>query len=357
MPRTGLNIPLHPADALAQSIGRQIALQRPAPSAKLADMADIHEGVGKVYSHAEMLGGEGPRGYPVTGWSMPIDPHPRQVSLARTSLDDYLRENAYGDAFDEIRQSLLDLAPLKGHVLAPDYTASGGLKQALERPLYVATIEGELPWAGKGPTQASGETAALPHHGVVQLSPSELRHTNSGLDVGLNHEVGHVIAPPGPVRSGASLDSTTMFRRLTAEHPELGKRAMDKGLGRIGRMIQYRNRPPELMANAAHMRRLEYGLTGNTMTTPEKVAQAFDRWLGGKPAAIRGEVGPGGFGRFEDPIMQHGPNSGQPATNFEDMRESFRHIYDQSNPKTKRVIQTLFPRVASTQEGYADAIA
>jgi hypothetical protein len=312
-------------------------------------MADIHEGVGKVYSHAEMLGGEGPRGYPVTGWQMPEDAAARQVGLARTSLDEFLRNNAYGDAFDEIRQSLLDLAPLKGHPLAPDYSGSGGLKQALERPLYIATASEDGPW---------GRTSAIPHAGVVQISPEQLATLNTPIAAALQHEVGHVAAPPGRAAAfGRRLDTKRMSDRLVAEHPELAKPANDRAAYQIGAAIEYRNRPSELMANAAHMRRLEYGLTGNTMTTPEKVAQAFDRWLGGKPATIRGEVGPGGFGRFEDPIMQHGPNSGQPATNFEDMRESFRHIYDQSDPKTKRIIQTLFPRVASTQEGYADAIA
>lgn len=352
MPITRLNTPpvrLHPADALAQSIGRQIALGRPAPTADIKAMRDIHEGVGKVYDHAAMLGDEGPSGYLVTGWRMPEDHYSRQVSLAKTSLDEFLRNNAYGSAWDEIRQSLLDLPPLKGHKLAPDYSASGGLQQNLERPMYVAT-------ADEG---TKGNTSALPHHGVVQISPEQLTFLNTPVDAALHHEVGHVMAPPGgrPDIRLPMLEFKRMSDRLVAEHPQLAKPAMDNAVNAIGSAIQYRARPTETMANAGHMRRLEYGLTGNTMTTPEKVAQAFDRWLNTKPATIRGEVGPGGFGRFDDPIMQHGPNAGQPATNFEDMRESFRHIYDQADPKTKRVIETLFPRVASTQEGRADGIA
>jgi hypothetical protein len=357
MPRYGLTPSVW--DQFKRATGRSVANGRAAPTASLDKMDDIHQGVGRAYDYAEMRGEETPDGFKVDDWQMPSDQSPRQVGLRKTSLNDWLEQNAYGDYWDQVRNSLLSLPQATRSPMSPDYSGSGSLKKALDRPLYIATVQNSVPGD-------QSKSSALPHFGVVQLSPQELARYNSSVGAGAQHEVAHVASPPGPLASlttqTAKLNLPTLSERLLAEHPSLGKPALDRAATDIGSVIRYRNRPSEFMATLGNMRRHELGLTGNTMTTPELVSRAFDRWLGGKAPVIRKGLGdmrdlPGGYGRFDDPVMEHGPNAGQPAENFEDMRESFRHIYDQADPKTKKLIHAMAPYFTSTQEGETDGLA
>lgn len=344
--------PVHPSAALAQAIGERIARARPAPDANLGRMGDIQEGVGKVYRHAEMLNDQGPNGYRVQGWQMESAGSPSQVGLSRTTLNDWLRDNGYGADWDQVRASLLDQEPLKGHVLAPDYRPAGGLENTLDRPLYIATVEGEAP--GK----IVGKTLARSNDGVVQIAPNQLAAVDATPMAGLQHEMGHISAPPSPTarltpHGVAPLDPGPLRKRLLDENPGMS----DPDAARIGQGIAYRNRPAELLANLGNLRRLEYGLTGNTLTTPEGISRAFDRWLGGKIPQATAAPHKMGFGRFTHPIMEHGPRAGQPAENYYDMLQSLRYIYEQADPKTQKVIQSLAPRVSSIQGDEINAMA
>lgn len=332
-----------PFDAHMNAARQRVFAQRPQPSGDIgkvwgeADLASRGQGMSmpertdfiadrtaehleKLHDHSKVVtGGDGP--YPIAGYQMDDArvAEPTDATISRTKMHDFLA-NWYGKHWPEVQERMLKAegAP-EWHMLRPDYNTRN-LEYALNRPVFeIGGLTGPRPI-----------NAAYYNAGLVQINPSQAEVAWAGFTPSYtrHHEFSHMLFPPKK-----AAQESLGYLHGTGFDPE----------GRVGTHIKYSARPDELMANLAHMARLEYGLTGKPLRSLADRIRAVQKWVSQPIGSSPNPSGPGWHNSFgPDPILQHGPEAGNPAHGYKFMQKALQEIVPRMiKPDRKAVIDAL----------------
>lgn len=265
--------------------------------------------------------------------SLDVAGRPTQAAMSESTLDKLLAHSAYGDAYPAVRKSMLD-APEHASL---HYPGAASLQQYLENPFYVFMDTGSSRSRGVG---AFGGNS-------IYINPARASELGiSARRVG-GHELGHALSPIasyGPhnrpmVTRGQILDE------LAKRYPALA--ADSDALARYAERLEYMSDPNEMAANLNQLRRLNFGLTGDPLVTPEgriRFLQGLEtaplRDIG-KPSMVPDTMFPG------DPVMRHGPAAGKPADGGYFLEQSMNFLLPRLQNKAKRSLESIFNKSAS----------
>lgn len=307
----------------------------------------------KLFNHSRIVnGGDGP--YPVDGYQFTEGgvKNPSGATISRALPEDILAA-WYGKDWDEVRDRILKSqgAP-QGHVLRPDY-GTGSLAQTLARPFFKITTE-----------DPRAISAAVIDAGVFQNGPKNPTLLRAGFhpDYVQHHEFSHLMFPPhGDLSNEMELMPKYSFQgpgdmfhytgRSTPsiDFDKLLKSTGTENLPGATTHVRYTSKPSELMANVAHMMRYEYGLTGKPMRTPEDRIRAVKQWIDTPPQYSK-DPSAGWHNAFgPDPVLEHGPDAGQPAHGREFMRNSLRVIIPRMEKQDKKALIDAMEGFGSTE--------
>ena len=309
-------------DAELASRGQGLSL--PERRDLIADKATAH--LEKLHDHAKVVaGGDGP--YPFGGYRLdetrvhkPVD-----ATISRHNLEDFLAD-WYGKDWPEVRERMIKAegAP-EWHALRPNYNTRN-LEHNLTKPIFQVNVNGRVP-----------SNAAIIDAGIYQANPSQFESALGGFSPTYtkHHEFSHLLFPP---KEG--VDKHPGYLRGTGFKPD----------GLVGTHIQYTSNPAELMANLAHMTRLEYGLTGRPMRTPEDRIRAVQKWVSQQIGDAPNPSAKGWHNSFgPDPILQHGPEAGNPAHGYKFMQKVFQEIIPRMIRPDKKAVLDAMEGFGSTE--------
>lgn len=245
---------------------------------------------------------------------------------------DLLQQTAYGDAWPEVRQALID-APQVSH--KPFQVEYIGQRQAENLDTPITVMSGQ----DKNTYDPASRTIKLNRSGSERLGVSPL--------TSLLHEAGHA-AQQVKAPDAALYPHRGVVENLTRNAIE--SQGMPDPLYANGESLHfqvphhagYMTRIAELLADLGHAKKLHYGVTGKVALTPEDNYNLLMGWLNEKP-----KVNPQPSGVFNaygpDPIMQYGPKAGNPAEKFEFLKGMFQHIIPKDLPENRirRIVELM----------------
>lgn len=313
---------------------------------------DAENHLANLHAHAQAVAG-GPGPYPISGYTLAsANANNLDAKISQTTLEDFLA-SWYGKHWPEVRERMIKAqgAP-EWHYLRPDYNA-GNFEKNLGRRIYEIEV-GE-------PTAIN---AANMDAGVFQYSPS-------GNDVGdagfhpqhiRHHEFSHLLFPPSDGKrmdndlfpAYSQGDGGSLFEPGSQNYPHLDFSKFVGALSgnadqviKAANHIRYTSKPAETLAALPHLMRLEYGLSGKPMRTEADRIRAVQKWVS-EPTRYGGGA-PGWHNAFgPDPVMQHGPEAGNPAHGYNFLRNTFKLLLPRIPKSDKKVFIDAMEGFGST---------
>lgn len=376
-------IPVGPSPAQAaarkwlEASARRVVSGRPQPSANLDDLLEASQSASKgkglsveerraimrddaekhlseLHRHAQIAaGGNGP--YPITGYVHGEGgvASPANATISETTLNDFLA-NWYGKNWPEVRDRMIKAqgAP-EWHFLRPSYDNTGSQAKNLDHRIY--EIDVDDPNAINAATPDAGlyqSNPLQPEVGQARFNPQYIRH----------HEFSHLLFPPkDEPRMSVTLfpdygsgAQGSIFTPSANNYPHLDFAKFSRALGgnpgdlaAANMHIRYTSRPDEMLATLPHLMRLEYGLTGKPLRTEADRIRAVQKWIAEPTRYNQGAKGwHEAFG--PDPIMQHGPEAGNPAHGYEFLRNSQKLIIPRLPKVDKKAVIDAMEGFGST---------
>jgi hypothetical protein len=306
----------------------------------------LHDHLAQIHQWAQDVAGGGPGPHSVSG--LRYGGEPTDATILRTSPDEFLESEVYGSDYGKVREAMLEAEQMPdGHPMSLNVSAYGGMEKTLARPIFEVSQD----------PSAKGSSYAFPEPGLALIRSSGVGYSPGATR---NHEWRHLAFPVGmdaAMARGsnwAEAKSREAIARIQGLIPQ--GHPSRTHIEQLGKHAQYTGRSYELTANLAHMMGLEYGITGQRANKPEERIRLVQKWLEGKPKIKKNPSGP--FDVFGgDPVIEYGPRAGQPAENYEFMREMFRNVLPGMTPEKKRdVIKAMGP-LGSTRQPQVSNVA
>jgi hypothetical protein len=359
MARPPVGVPLSTWHRVSDAIGKKVAESRKAPGTNLHEIealliAQWHKEaangnvlpvsyvqdqmakhIANVHDHAKLSeGGQGP--YPVekvTASSTPI----HDMTVERTTAGDNLKDLVYGDQYGNMLDVIAQ-SKNTGHPKDLTRASIGGHRDAWNRPVHLfqnaeaSEIAGnDMPaysWGGYGLVYLDGKNPGIAQQ-FDRVLGHEYRHAGSHNEVDRPKDrtkMGQIIGYGG-------LMSDAEAMQLAGKHfPNDPYRQKE-----YAKSLQHGHRWEELETQIGELKGYHYGLTGQLVRTPEENVRFLGNILNGKTQIHTAPGQPGrAFG--DDPIMNYGPNPGQPATKKNHLEALIRDIYPRGGAGEKKAI-------------------
>jgi hypothetical protein len=352
-------VPLSTWHRVSDAIGKKVAESRKAPGTNLHEIealliAQWHKEaangnvlpvsyvqdqmakhIANIHDHAKLsTGGPGP--YPVenvTASSTPI----HNMTVYRSSPGQLLKDNVYGDQYENMLDVIAQ-SKNTGHPKDLTRESLGGHRDAWSRPVHVfenadmaSVANNDMPaysWGGYGLIYLDGKNP-----GIAQQFDRALGH--EGRHAGSHNEVDRP-----KTRNSAKQIVGYGGLMSDAEAMQLAGKYFPNDPTRqnaYARSLQHGHRWEELETAMGELKGYHYGLTGQLVRTPEDNVRFLGNILNGKTQVHTTPGQPGkAFGN--DPIMNYGPNPGQPAEKKHYLEALIRDIYPRGTSDEKKVI-------------------
>jgi hypothetical protein len=264
----------------------------------------------KAHQHASDLAGGTSGEVTVTGYRHG-GKGPVAARVGKTTLDKELGE-WYGKDWGRKRESMVNSQARTQPQY--QYRNLSNQDENLRQPIYVVRH-----------SDPSASSFASPGIGKVELVDNDSLIGSAGFDPQYLrwHELSHLVAPylgQGRLRDKLIGQERSAPLWLSGR----GDSSAQSNANMAWHHMAYSAKSPEFFANLAHMMRLEHGLSGRPVVSPEDRLRVIQSWRGSRPQldlsapSMHKMFGP-------DPILQHGPDAGNPAHGYNFMREFFRN--------------------------------
>jgi len=268
------------------------------------------------------------------------------ITNSVSTPEEFLRDSGYGPHWPQVRESLLSAPQPSNPNFKVEYTGKA-MEENLSRPVTTNTIH------SRADDRLAGRNEALPEDRVINLSHGEAEELGLHPSYSRHHENTHILQ-----RSKAGLGAG-LYPHLKPVEDMAARRMLDQGvhpvlIPRAAMQAGYASTLDELGAFFGHAKRLDYGMTGRPIITPQQHYDALNRW---RTQGIRVNDDPAGqldiYG--PDQTMQYGPNAGQPAHGFEYIKGQLQHVLpdDTSEKRIRQLIEFMRTFADNEQPGEA----